>query len=194
MKSNGRATPWWLNVVAGIMVIALGIFLLVSTIDGNGFLTVVVGVGLFIYCVYNIIKALQHKNDNSLFIPHLAHGLLDLVLLLLIITIPSSRPGVTGPQVSQLIGIIISCWLIIFGFFEMISKKNADSSQHRLRNGLLLFITGAVALLILLLIQINYVTFLGIVALLVGIIKIVQGLMNKVKNDEFGTGSRSGLF
>lgn len=194
MKSMEKATPWWLNVVAGIIIIALGIFLLVSIIDGNGFLTYVVGLGIFIFCIYNVIKAMQHKNDNRLFIPYLAHGLLDLVLLLLVITIPSSQPGVKGPQVSQLIGIIISCWLIIFGFFEMISKKMSDNQRHRIRNGSLLLLTGVAALLILLLIQINYVVFLGIVALIVGIIKIIQGLMNKVRDDGQGASSRSSLF
>lgn len=193
MKPIDKAAPWWLNIVAGIIIVAVGIFLLVSPGGGNDFLTYAVGFGVFIYCIYNIIKALQHKDDNRLFIPYLAHALLDLVLLLLIIAIPSSKPGISGHEISQLIGIIIGCWLIIFGFFEVISKR-AGSGEHRVRNGLLLILAGACMLLILVLVQIQYVIFLGIVALLIGIIKTVQGLVVKVRTDERTTGGRSNLF
>jgi uncharacterized membrane protein HdeD (DUF308 family) len=190
MKLTDKAAPWWLNIIAGIILIAVGIFLLAFMDEGNDFLAYIVGIGVFAYCIYNIFKALQNKNDNRLFIPYLAHALLDLVLFILVITIPSTQTG----KVSQLIGIIISCWLIIFGFFEIINRKPEDANQHRVRNGLLLILTGIAMLLILLLIQLNYVIFLGIVAILVGIIKNVQGLMLKVKTDERTTGGRSNLF
>jgi uncharacterized membrane protein HdeD (DUF308 family) len=194
MKSVGKATPWWLNVVAGILIIAAGIFLLVSPQDGNDFLTVVVGVGIFIFCLYNIIKAVQNRNDNRLFIPYLAHGLLDLVLLLLVITIPSDKIGSDKTQISQLIGIIISCWLIIFGFFMLISKKSQNENPNSIRNGLFLVIAGAGILLILLFVQIVYVIFLGILALIIGIIKILQGIMYKARDNDRTSGSRQGLF
>ena len=194
MVSEGKKLPWWLNVVIGVAIIAAAIFLLVSPDDGNEFLTFAVGFGVFVFFVYNVIKAIQFKNDNRLFIPYLAHGLLDLILFILIISIPSSRPGDLGPEASQLIGIIIACWLIIFGFFEVIRKKSGETDAHFLRNGLLLILSGAVVLFILLLTQLNYVIFIGIVAILIGVVKTVQGFLNKARENDQASGGRPGLF
>jgi len=194
MSFEGKKLPWWLNVVIGVAIITAGIFLLVSPDDGNDFLTFAVGLGVFVFFVYNVIKAVQHKRDNRLFIPYLAHGLLDLILFILIISIPSTRPGDSGSEASQLIGIIIACWLIIFGFFEIVRKKPEVPGTHFVRNGLLLILSGTVVMSILLLTQLNYVIFIGIVAIMIGVVKTVQGFLGKARENDQASGGRPGLF
>lgn len=188
MKFNSGAA-WLKSIVIGILIIAVGIFLLVSPADGNNVLKTLVGIGVFVYCLFNIYKAVQHKNDNSLFIPYLAHGLLDIVLFLLLITI--NEKNVETPV---LVEIIIACWLIVFGFFEMIRGRRDTDNQHRIRNGSLLLLSGIAVLIIPLLLNLKSVIFLGIVALVFGVVKIVQGLVNKVRTDEGSSGGRSGLY
>lgn len=179
-------------MVIGIVVIAVGIFLLVSPVDGNNVLRTLVGIGVLIYCIYNIIKAIQTKNDNRLFIPYLAHALLDIVLLLLLITIPENP---ANPETTPvLVGIIIACWLIIFGFFEIIHARRDSESGRRIRNGVFLLLAGIGVLVIPLLLKMESAIFLGIVALIIGVTKAVQGLLYKVRMDERTSGGRSNLY
>jgi uncharacterized membrane protein HdeD (DUF308 family) len=160
--------------------------LLVSPKDGKNVLSTLVGIGVFVFCIYNIFKAIQNKNDNRLFIPYLAQGLLDIVLLLLLITIPD--------KTQVLIGIIIACWLIVFGFFEIIHARRSDDNRHRIRSGSLLIIAGIAVLLIPLLLRLDSVIFIGIAALVLGVVKTVQGLLYKVRTDERTSGGRSNLY
>jgi uncharacterized membrane protein HdeD (DUF308 family) len=185
MKSGQKSASWLFDIVMGVLIIAAGIYLLVSPTDGSNVLSILVGIGVFIYCVYNIFKAIQSKNDNRLFIPYLAQGLLDIVLLLLLITIPNTP---------QLVGIIIACWLIVFGFFEIIHARRSDESRHRIRNGTLLILAGVGVLVIPLLLQLHSVIFIGIVGLIIGVVKTVQGLLYKVRTDERTSGGRSNLY
>lgn len=184
MKPNNNSS-WLASIIIGILIVAVGIFLLVSPKDGNGALNVLVGIGVFIYCLFNIFKAVQNKDNNSLFIPHLAHALLDIVLLLLLITIPNTP---------QLIGIIIACWLIVFGFFEVIHARKTNDNQHRIRNGSLLILAGVAVLIIPLLLSMESAIFLGVVALIFGAVKVIQGLIGKVRLDERTSGGRSNLY
>lgn len=177
-----------MSIIIGILIIAAGIFLLVSP-DGNSVLKAFVGIGVFVYCLFNIYKAVQHKNDNSLFIPYLAHGLLDLVLLLLLITI--NEKNVETPV---LVEIIVACWLIVFGFFDMIRARRDSSSQHGVRNGSLLILAGLGVLIIPLLLGMHSAVFLGIVAIVFGVIKVIIGLVSKVRIEEGTSGGRPGLF
>lgn len=186
MKSSQKSASWLFNIVVGILIVAAGIFLLVSPKDGKNVLSTLVGIGVFVFCIYNIFKAIQNKSDNRLFIPYLAQGLLDIVLLLLLITIPD--------KTQVLIGIIIACWLIVFGFFEIIHARRSDDNRHRIRNGSLLIIAGIAVLLIPLLLRLDSVIFIGIAALVLGVVKTVQGLLYKVRTDERTSGGRSNLY
>lgn len=185
MKSGQKSASWLFDIIIGVLIIAAGIYLLVSPGGGSNVLSTLVGIGVFIYCIYNIFKAIQSKNDNRLFIPYLAQGLLDIVLLLLLITIPNTP---------QLVGIIIACWLIVFGFFEIIHARRSEESRHRIRNGTLLILAGVGVLVIPLLLQLHSVIFIGIVALVIGVVKTVQGLLYKVRTDERTSGGRSNLY
>jgi len=185
MKENGKNASWLLSVIVGVLIIAAGILLLVSPGDGNRVLVFLVGLGVLVFCIFNIFKAIQFKNDNRLFIPYLAQGLLDIVLLLLLISIPKTP---------ELLGIIIACWLIVFGFFEIVHARQESENRHRIRAGVLLLLAGVGVLVIPLLLSLNSVVFLGIVALVIGIIKTVQGLISKVRANERTSGGRSNLY
>lgn len=194
MKSNGIGPSWLISIVIGILIIAAGILLLVSSSEngnnaGNDTLKTLVGLGVFAFCAYFIFKAFQSKNDNSLFIPYLAQGLLDIVLLLLLLTIDEKEV-----ETKVLVVIIIACWLMIFGFFEIIHARRSSDNQHRLRNGSLLILAGVAVLIIPLLLRLESVIFLGIVALVFGVIKVVQGLVSKVRTDGGNSGGRSNLY
>ncbi len=185
MKSDRKSTPWWLDVVIGVVIIAAGIFLLVSPANGSGVLSTLVGIGVLIYCLFNIYKAVQTKNDNRLFIPYLAQGLLDLVLLLLLISIPNTP---------SLVGIIIACWMIVFGFFEIIHTRSDGDGGRRTRNGWLLLLAGIGVLIVPLLLRIDSVIFIAIVGLVIGVVKTVQGFLYKVRRDEGGSDGRPNLY
>lgn len=184
MRSGEKNSLWWLSVVIGIAIVAAGIFLLVSPKDGNNVLSFLVGAGVFVFCLYNIIKAIQSKNDNRVFIPYLAHGLLDLVLFLLIIAIPAS---------SKLLGVILACWMLVFGFFGIIQRKKESNNQN-LRNGILLMLAGLGVLVLPFLFSIDQVVFIGVVALLIGVIKTIQGFLIKARENGQNSSGSSGLF
>ncbi len=185
MKSYEKGMPWWLNVIIGVLIIVAGILILANTTAGNEVLIILVGIGVLIYSIFNIYKAVQFRNDNRLFIPYLAQGLLDLVLLLLIITINNSP---------VLLGIVIACWLIVFGFFEILhARRDGGDDNHRIRIGTLLLIAGIALIVISLLFQDGFMIFLGILALIIGLIKTIQGIMYKVRYDERTSGGRSNL-
>lgn len=188
MKSDRKGTPWWLDVVIGVVIIAVGIFLLVSPGSGNNILKTLVGIGVFVFCLYNIYRALKTKNDNRLFIPYLAQGLLNIVLLLLLITIPEDQ---VNPETTLvLVGIIIACWMIVFGFFEIIHARKDGDGGRRMRSGALLLLAGLGVLIIPLLLRWDSVIFIGIVGIIIGVVKTVQGLLYKVRSDERSSGGR----
>jgi uncharacterized membrane protein HdeD (DUF308 family) len=182
-----------MSIVIGILIIAAGIFLLVSPKDGkNDVLKALVGIGVFLFCVFNVYRAVQTKNDNRLFIPYLVQGLLDIVLLLLLITIPEDR---NNPEASLvLVSIIIACWMMVFGFFEIVHARRDGDSSPRLRTGALLIVTGVGVLVIPLLLGWDSAVFIGIAGIIIGIVKTIQGLLFKVRAEEHGSGGRSNLF
>ena len=113
--------PWWFIVLTGVVSIVVSIFLLSDRVSGLVLLTWLVALGAACYGIYNLVMALKNKDDNSAAIPLLVHGLLDIVLVLLIIVIPDSQ---------ALLGIIIACWLIVFGVFEIISARQSDTPRR----------------------------------------------------------------
>lgn len=186
MKAIEKAMPWWLVIVTGILIIAVGIFL-ITTNNADPYsnnaaldtLTFFVGLGVLVYGIYCFYKAIQLKNKNQLFIPFLIHCILDVVLFLLILIIHKSP---------ILLGIILALWLIVFGVFDIIAAKQSDGKRST-KTGALLVLIGIGLLVIPLLLNINYVIFLGIAALVFGVIRTVQGILFKIKlNDRTSAG------
>ena len=184
MFSTEKTMPWWLVVITGVLILAAGIFLLVSPADGLSVLIFIVGLGVLVYGIYCLFKALQHKNDNQIFVPYLVHGILDIVLFLLILII---RPS------AGLLGVILASWLIVFGVFGMIHGRQ-ESNSRKTRAGVFLTLIGIGFLIIPLLLTINQVVFLGIIALVLGVIRTAQGIIYKVRLDGRISGGRSNIY
>lgn len=187
MKTNEKGLSWWLVIIIGVLIIAAGIFLLVSPKVGLDVLIFLVGLGVLVYGVYNIYRAIKSKSDHREYLPYLVHGLLDIVLLILILIITDTP---------ALLGIIIACWFIVFGFFDIVQarqEKDDEGKRRRSRIGALLIIIGLCLLIIPLLLSINYIILFGILALVFGIIKVAQGIIQKIKFDEHTSGGRSNL-
>ena len=102
MNSFTKKMPWWLIVLTGVLLLAVGIFLLAAngtdTLNPDAgspalrTLITVVGVGVLLFGLYCIFKALQSRHDQRLFLLYLIHGVLDIVLFLLILFIPLHWP------------------------------------------------------------------------------------------------------
>ena len=182
MELSERKMPWWTIVTTGIVIIIVSIFLLIDSASGLVLLTWAVALGAAFTGIYDLYLALKNKDSNSS-IPLLVHGLLDLLLVLLIIVIPDSP---------ALLGIIIACWLIVFGLFEIISGRRNDSAK-RSRVGALLLIIGLALLIVPLALRIDYVLLIAIVGLVYGIFRIVLGIRIKAEYDQRTSGGRSNL-
>ncbi len=186
MKTNEQNMPWWLIVFIGIVIIAAGIFLLVSPQVGLDVLVFLVGLAVLVYGIYNLYKAFKSKSDHRKFLTYLIHGILDIILLLLIIIITDSP---------ALLGVIVACWFIIFGFFDVVQARQQaeELKSHRTRIGALLLLIGLVLLVIPLILAIDYIILFGVLALIFGAAKTVQGIVHKIKLDERTSSGRSNL-
>ena len=172
MQATVKSLPWWMVIVTGLLILAAGIFLLVSPVDGLNVLTFLLGAGVLIFGFYNIYKAFRYKDDNRLFIPFLVHGLLDLVLFILIVVIQNSPAH---------LGVILSCGFIIFGIFGIIHARQDGESRTSARLSALLVLIGVVLILLPFLLSMSHVLFLGIVSILIGVVRIAQGIIIKQK-------------
>ncbi|MGI5919894.1 MAG: DUF308 domain-containing protein [Christensenellales bacterium] len=191
MNSFTKKMPWWLIVLTGVLLLAVGIFLLAAngtdTLNPDAgspalrTLITVVGVGVLLFGLYCIFKALQSRHDQRLFLLYLIHGVLDIVLFLLILFIPPA-PG--------LLGAIISCWMIVFGVFGMIQGRQEGGGQ-KTRVGVLLTLIG-IGFLVLVILRVDSVLLLGLIALVAGIIRIAQGIIIRTRMG--GQGSRPNLY
>lgn len=180
MDFSERKMPWWLIVMTGVVIIAASIFVLVERTAGLKLLTFLVALGALVYGVYNFVIALKNKDDNSMCISHLVHGLIDIVLFLLIIVIRNTP---------NLLGIVIACWLIVFGVFEIITARHSENNK-RSRIGAILLLIGLIVLIVPLVFSIDYVILIAIVGLCFGLLRTIQGILFKIKNGESNSGLR----
>ncbi len=169
MQIRERKLPWWLIIVTGLISIAAGIFVLADSINGLKVLVFLVGLGTLAFGVYNIIIAFKNYSQRNVFLPFLVHGLIDILLLLLIIIIKDSP---------LLLGIIVSCWLMVFGVFEAIAGRR-DENQKLSRLGAILVIIGFIVLIIPLIFSIDYLILIGIVGIVFGVLRVVLGVLIK---------------
>lgn len=191
MKSSGRM-PWWLVIVTGALIVAAGIFLL-ATNNTNPeenvalkTLMFVVGLIVLLYGIYNLYKAFKFKNDNRLFVAHLIHGILDVILLLLMLIIRDSQ---------TLLGIILACWFIVFGLFGLVqSGQGSDRNLQTRRVSALLLVIGIALLVFPQVFSINYIFLLGLAGILIGLVRVGQGIINKTRYEDRTSGGRSNLY
>ncbi len=191
MFPTEKKTPWWLVVVTGALIIATGIFLLAANGVSKAHpdeasialktLIFIIRIGVLVYGIYCIFKAIQNRNNQSLFVAYLVHGLVDLVLFLLLLIITPT---------ADLMGVILSCWLIVFGIFGIIHGRK-EGIGRKTSAGALLTLIGLVFLIIPLVLSINQVIFLGIIILVFGILRTGQGVLLKNRQPENTSGGRS---
>ena len=183
MELRERKLPWWMIILTGIIIVVVSIFLLADRASGLVLLTWVVALGAAATGIYYLYAALKHKDDNSTSIPMLVHGLLDLLLVLLIIVIPDSQ---------ALLGIIIACWLIVFGIFEILSGRRHDEPKLN-KLGALLIVIGLVLLIVPLALKMDYVILIAVAGLVFGIFRIVLGVLIKIRYDARTSDGRANL-
>lgn len=183
MGINEKKMPWWLIVLTGVIIVAASIFVIADQKAGLNVLILLVAAGALLYGGFNLYKALKTNYDNNVSLPYLIHGLLDVVLFLLIVVIPDT---------TNLLGIIISTWIIVFGVFEIIGARRGEDGK-RGKIGALLVLIGIAALVIPLLLSFNYVTVIAIVTLCFGIYRTVVGIMAKVNYERRTSGGRANL-
>ena len=194
MNPTSKHMPWWLVVLTGVLIIAAGIFLLAANGTSNTdpqaisvalkTLIFIVGIGVLLYGLYCLFKAVQFKSDNRLLVPYLVHGILDIVLFLLILIISPT---------AGLLGVILSSWMIVFGIFGVIQGRQ-EANNRRTRAGVLLTLIGLGFLIIPLVFSFNHVDVLGVIALVLGVIRTAQGIIYKTRLDQRTSGGRSNLY
>ncbi len=185
MINKDKSMPWLFIILTGLIILAAGIYLLVSPVDGLNALTFLLTVGVLLFCLYNFFKAYKFKDENRFFVLFLVHALLNLVLFLLLIIIKNS---------TALLGVILSSWFIIFGLFGIINARQDGGNASKTRISALLLLIGVVLILLPFLLSINHVLFLGIVAILIGVFRTTQGIVYKVQRDGRTSGGRSNLY
>lgn len=183
MFSKDKTMPWWLTVITGLAILGAGIYLLVSPESGLNALTFILAAGVLIFSLYHFYQAYKYKDENRSFVAFLVHALLDIVLFALVIVIRNSH---------YLLGAILASWFVIFGVFGLIHSRQDGGGKGRTRFSALFVLIGVV-LLLLFFLGINHVLFLGIVAILIGVIRVVQGIVSKVRRDGRTSGGRSNL-
>ena len=196
MVTTEKKMPWWLMVITGLLILAAGIFLLASP----GFLNVLIsllGIGVLIIGLYLIVKAIRNKSESQRdFVLLLIHGILNLVLALLILILYRAHKEITIPTIGYqngtLIGVILGCWLIIFGVFGLIDARKAGGNKTRSRINLLLVASGIVLLIVPFFLMPHYI-FMGIIGIIIGIIRTTQGIIYKLRLDERTSGGRSNI-
>lgn len=183
MYSKDKTMPWWLTVLTGLAILAAGIYLLVSPVSGLNTLTFILAAGVLIFSLYYFYQAYKYRSENRLFVPFLVHALLDIVLFVLVIVIRNSH---------YLLGAILASWFVIFGVFGMIHSRQDGGGKGRTRFSALFVLIGVV-LLLLFFLGIDHVVFLGIVAILIGVVRTALGIIGKVQRDGRTSGGRSNL-
>jgi len=191
MKPFGRM-PWWLVILTGALILGAGVFLLAANTPEQEknvalqTLLFIVGFIVFAYGIFNLYKAFKLKNDHRLFVAHLIHGILDIVLLLLILIIRDS---------DKLLGIILACWFIVFGLFGLVqTDQNSEKHRQTRRISVLLLVIGAALLIVPLVFRFDYIILLGIACIIIGAVRIIQGIISKSRYDERTSGGRSNLY
>jgi uncharacterized membrane protein HdeD (DUF308 family) len=194
---NEKRMPWWLMVITGLLIVAAGILLLASP-DFLNVLVNLIGIGALILGLYFIFRAVRIKNENrNASMLFLVHGLLNIVLAVLIFILYNSGRSVTitsiGYQNGTLIGVMLGCWLIIFGVFGLIEARKTGGGKASYRISLLLAISGLVLLIVPFFLMPHYI-FMGIIGIIIGVFRTGQGIAQKTRLDGRTSGGRSNLY
>ena len=170
-----KTMPWWLILLTGLVILVAGIFLAASPKEGLGVLTFLLGAGVLGYGLFNVFMAYRTRDDNRLMVPFLIHGLLNLVMFLLVITIYNTPAH---------LGVILASWFIIFGLFRILYARQDADKKLSPRVGALLLLIGVVLLILPFVVGIDHVLFLAIAWIIIGVVRSAQGILVKINSDK----------
>jgi len=172
MDIRERKIPWWLIIVTGVLIIVAGVFALADKLSALTVIAVIIAIGTFAFAVFNFVIAIKSRDIRNVWVPHLVQGIINIILFILAVTIPNPATLKTAIR----IGIIIACWLIVFGVFEVIAARQNDQSK-RSKMGILLVLIGLVVLVIPLIFRIDYLILIGIVGIVFGVYRSILGIV-----------------
>ena len=165
---------WWIQLLTGLALIALGIILMVW--PGITTLVVLIFIAAFIlvdglFAIGNAIGAMSRKEPSGLM---WARGIIEVIIGIIALL----RPGATLLAATIIIGI----WLVIDGILEIYSAFKVEEATTGFKvllglGGLLSIVIGVLFWFLPAHVTLAFVIILGIFAILVGIARIVMGLM-----------------
>lgn len=122
---------WWVSLVLGILYIALAIFLLLNPLATYITLSILFAAFMFISGIFEIIFAVNNKDNISSWGWYLAGGIIDLLIGIMLIAIPGLS--------MEVLPFILAFWLMFRGFSGVGTAM--DMRRYGTRNwGWVLFI------------------------------------------------------
>jgi len=107
-KVNSAVKNWWVSLLLGILYIALAIFLLMNPMATYVTLSILFSAFMFVSGIFEIIFAVNNKDNISSWGWYLAGGILDLLIGILLIAIPGLS--------MEVLPFILAFWLMFRGF------------------------------------------------------------------------------
>lgn len=107
-KINSAIKNWWISLVLGILYIALAVFLLYNPLATYLTLSILFAAFMFVSGIFEIIFAVNNKDNISSWGWYLAGGIIDLLIGILLIVIPGLSMAV--------LPFILAFWLMFRGF------------------------------------------------------------------------------
>ena len=164
---------WWLLILRGVIALLFGIMALISVEFTLLFLVYLFGAYVLLDGIMAIIVSLQERRSSSAWLVVFLIGIVGIVVGVLSFI----HPG----NVALLIFYLIAAWLIIAGFFNVISAVLRASGTEWLSiiGGILSVIVGIIFFLHPTSSILSIVWLLGVFALVYGIIQIIKAFQVK---------------
>jgi len=107
-KINSTVKNWWISLLLGILYVALAIFLLYNPLATYITLSILFAVFMFVSGLFEIMFAVNNRNNLSSWGWYLAGGIIDLLIGLLLIAVPGLS--------MEVLPFILAFWLMFRGF------------------------------------------------------------------------------
>lgn len=161
-------TYWWLIILRGVVALLFGIMALISVQFTLLFLVYLFGAYVLLDGILAIIVSLQERRSSSGWWVVFLLGIVGIVVGVLSFI----HPG----NVALLIFYLIAAWLIIAGFFSLISAilRATGTEWLSIIGGVLSIIVGVIFILHPTSSILSIVWLLGVFALVYGIIQIIR--------------------
>ena len=161
---------WWLLIIRGVVAVLFGIMALISVEFTLLFLVYLFGAYVLIDGIMAIIASLQERRSSSAWWVVFLIGIVGIIVGVLSFI----HPG----NVALLIFYLIAIWLIVAGFFGIVSAffRARGTEWLSVMGGILSIIIGVIFLLHPTSSILSIVWLLGVFALIYGIIQIIRAI------------------